>query len=176
MEEAKKLKLDISVKWEVDEYPHTDREGTLTSEIPADRPYVDRRTGKLFVDGKVVRTTKGWYLDRHSFEYWIPPDNGYDDEHEYLLQDYLRACTYQNGDWHYEGCVVMVSLFGIGLAEDSLWGVESDGGESYHKDIAGDCISQAKHEAEKILRKLCALTTEEVDLLFAEEKKEDDTV
>jgi hypothetical protein len=177
------LKLEISVSWGEDLYPFTDYIGTWSSKPHKTLPYIDCMERKLYVDGVVKADVKEELKSqsdyrfssycRNNSRYWIAPDNGYD-EVEYLLQDYVRCVTLEEGLWHYEGCTAMISLFDIELGQDSIWGVESDAGESHRKQIEADCISKAKAEAEKLLRKLCELTTEEVDHLFMEDKNEED--
>ncbi len=49
----------------------------------------------------------------------------------YALEDWKRWEKYDNNDWSMMGCVVTIYKDNVEIAESSLWGIESDGGEDH---------------------------------------------
>ena len=163
--------LKISVRWVPDEHGHQwDPLMGGYSALPHETlSYIDRDTGELYVGKEVVRTTDVVVnmdnLLTADDRYWIAPDNGYTDDPDSVIADYLRFVGWRNGDWHYEGCVVLITLCGVELAYDSVWSVHSDSGETHHKDIEHDTIATAKSAALTIL---CELTAAAVGIKSSE--------
>jgi hypothetical protein len=81
-----------------------------------------------------------------------------------------RRTEYDNDEWHYGGIVVSVAkrlpnLKGdkwtkrrgdIVLAEESLWGIESDSSDEYFSLVAQELASEAIEEAQQTLKDLTA--------------------
>jgi len=79
-----------------------------------------------------------------------------------VRQDHDRLKTYGGEGWFMMGCIVTVtSRHPFGLeATDSLWGIESDSGPAYLRDVEKDCTAQALASLREKLAKLGALVRE----------------
>lgn len=103
--------------------------------------------------------------------YFNPPN--YDDTIKYYLEtekvspeeakaqadrtamvDYERLVDYYNDGWSMVGMIVTVYLDGVRLGDSSIWGVETDAGADYFKELFSDQLHQAMIEARKHLDKL----------------------
>ena len=81
----------------------------------------------------------------HEYEYiWL--NNG-QDRLKYAMRDAKRLLDYGNG-WDYVGIIAEVSLGGAVIGHASVWGVESDSGDSYlmseAREIAHEALSDAR--------------------------------
>ena len=153
--------LKIDVKWE-------DDHGGLSSGFVGDTQvmapeggtFIDIENRIFYIGGRKQDIDVPYFTP---FEYhgniWVPSNLGYD-EPEHLIQDFKRFISYQKYEWCYTGCVVTVSLVvkhilhdgctkesTVQLGQNSLWGIESDCGEEYKKEVEGDVTREAKIEA-----------------------------
>ncbi|KPK50620.1 MAG: hypothetical protein AMS22_11940 [Thiotrichales bacterium SG8_50] len=85
---------------------------------------------------------------------------------QYVQRDYARAAS-MGDDWGFIGIEVTVSVIGVILGRNSLWGIESDAGEGYFtetaRNIAVDAIEEAKERREEICGELCAKNRPQLD-------------
>jgi hypothetical protein len=65
----------------------------------------------------------------------------------YCFEDAKRLNDYFANQWWVIGCQVTLTVDGEELAQDSLWGIESDAEESYRKEIENERISECKAQA-----------------------------
>ena len=63
-----------------------------------------------------------------------------------LAEDYQRMVDYNKGNWYMQGCVVTVTLDGLEVGYDALWGIESDAGD-LHQEVEAQCVAEAKAQA-----------------------------
>ena len=166
------LKFDISVKWgeDIDGFS-MGYVGVFSNEIPKKLPYIDRKTGLLHISGKEVEacTPVNPRLFGHEHRYWVSPDIDYEDSEEDVLNSFHKCRGLQIGNWHYEFCLVTVSLFGVELGLASIGGVESDSSEEFRKDILNDCKIEALGEAVETLRKIIKLSDIDITKLYNKE-------
>jgi len=92
--------------------------------------------------------------DRNSYRYFYPPVDNYEgiEEEElikYCIQDYKRMENYNRGNWYFMGIIVTMYYDGEEIAENSLWGIESDIGNDDREKIIDDLISECEAEAKK---------------------------
>lgn len=177
-------KITTKVKWEDDEDAHYhDLIGTLYfSELTLDSngSYIDLKARLMYVADQVVTpivVPEPWGI--YSYAYWVPGNYGHDNNPEYILQDYQRCLGFHRGDWNYQGCIATVILtvktagengcYRINtmiLGTDSLWGIESDCGDGYQKEVEADCLEAAKLEAREVLQTIRAMSESEIEELF----------
>jgi hypothetical protein len=93
------------------------------------------------------------------------------------LADYENLRAWCNDQWSYVGVAVRIWLDDMPLTGEydaALWGIESNSGEDYIAQVAGERLHGAIFLAKAKLRKLAALaneqTLEALDSLAAEEK------
>jgi hypothetical protein len=149
-----KTKLDINVKWEIDENPDLDFLGIYTSKIP-NTSYVDRKRSVLVIPQKDLEIELPFDIDfRHqdyeyikSFNY----ENPSEEEYQYIFQDVQLLEGYNNQKWYMRGCIVTASLNGIELAKESVWGLDSTMTESENQEVINDLTSQAEESAKEKL-------------------------
>ncbi len=91
----------------------------------------------------------------------VPETNSYNRDYEYTfhnnghekikyaLQDHKRLEALARGDWSYLGITADVSLDGAQVGSGSLYGIESDGGDSYITEIVREVSSEALAEAKE---------------------------
>ncbi len=83
---------------------------------------------------------------------WFNPENV---ENETQAQEnYQRVLAYHRDEWHMMGIKVVVYKAGVRLGDASLWGIESDGDESYFLETANDLTDEALMEAKATLARL----------------------
>ncbi len=157
-QEKTKLVLEptVSVTWEVDQ----DADLSMLGEYSNDPK-----------EGAIDREELG-HMKRNEYRYWNPGNRQkYDPEEwshvtgkdkrdtikkhgslknavaHYRMEDYKRHEAYNSNEWHMRGCVVKVSL-GQLTGQSSLWGIESDCGEDYEKEVIADVTVEALNELE----------------------------
>jgi len=86
----------------------------------------------------------------------------------YACLDYERVEGLSRGDWEYMGCVAKVLVEGVEVGCDSLWGIESDSGDGYPREVERGVVSMALSEASDTLEKL-AMAAGQVEGLELEE-------
>jgi hypothetical protein len=91
--------------------------------------------------------------ERNSYRYFVP-GNPYSDVEQservkYILQDYERMEDANRGFWSSVGCVVTMFIDGEEVAYASLWGIESDCGDGYSKEVEEDLIDECISDAKK---------------------------
>lgn len=175
-------KISTKVEWEDDEHGlSTGYVGDLQHQAPEDGTFIDLEERVLYVKGvaqKHIVPFGSTY--KYSGNIWRPTDCGYDDP-KHLIEDYKRFMTYQKHEWSYRGCIAKVTLevkticekgvYRINtmvIGQDSLWGIESDCGEGYQKEVEADCLEAAKLEAREVLQAIRDMTEEEINALFDE--------
>jgi hypothetical protein len=107
--------------------------------------------------------------EHNSYRYFVP-GNPYSDVDKaervkYILQDYERMEDGNRGFWSSVGCVVTMKIEGEEVAYASLWGIESDCGEDYTKEVEEDLISECISDAKKNSAALAAKYRELADKL-----------
>jgi hypothetical protein len=111
---------------------------------------------------------RGTY-ERNSYRYFVP-GNPYSDVEQservkYILQDYERMEDGNRGFWSTVGCVVTMYIEGEEVAYASLWGIESDCGDGYSKEVEEDLIDKCISDAKKNSAALAAKYRELADKL-----------
>ena len=83
------------------------------------------------------------------------------DRQRYLAQDKARLDAYYKGDWHYVGVCCDISIttemnwaVPTVIGRSSVWGVESDSGEDYFKELAENQIAEALADIERMKKTL----------------------
>jgi hypothetical protein len=141
-----KTKLDINVKWEIDENPDLDFLGIYTNELPK-TAYVDRLRHILVIPQKELRIPLPFELNyyRNEYEYIksFNYENPSEEEYQYIFQDVQLLEGYNNQKWYMRGCIVTASLNGIELARESLWGLDSTMTEDEDQEVIDDLTRQA---------------------------------
>ena len=112
----------------------------------------------------------GVWTERHSYEYFNPNHENYkdlpDDEiRKYCLQDYERIEAYNNQDWCFIGIRAEAEIGfpymteGRGgrtyyktepITSGGLWGLESDSGADYFKEVESDELHELREELKAI--------------------------
>ena len=95
---------------------------------------------------------------RREYAYFLPfaggMEQGTKDYQTYGMQDYNRAESYNNQNWHYMGiqAIANVSIDGQiqTITSGGLWGIESDSDESYLKEVAQEEIENLKSQLSKL--------------------------
>ncbi len=92
---------------------------------------------------------------RNEYEYYVSCNFPHPkpEEYKYFIQDFHRLEDYGEG-WNSMGCIVTVSLQGIELGHNSLWGIESDADDECKREVEQDITAGAIEEAKKNLVKL----------------------
>lgn len=87
-----------------------------------------------------------------------------EDRRKYLAQDKARLDAYYKGDWHYVGVCCDISIktetnwaIPTVIGRSSVWGVESDSGEDYFKELAKDQIAEAWADIERTKKALATI-------------------
>lgn len=75
---------------------------------------------------------------------------------KYVREDMARAERFASGDIGHWCILVRVYKESIGLAVDSLGGIDHDSDQEFIDSSAWDCIENALPEARKMIEKLCA--------------------
>jgi hypothetical protein len=91
---------------------------------------------------------------QHSREYQFTFHNNGHEKIAYALQDNKRLEDLERGYWCFLGVRAVVTFAGRTIGEASVWGVESDSGESYFAEIERDEIYEAMAEAKKFRKAL----------------------
>ena len=114
---------------------------------------VHRESGSVLDHTGIWRDSRGRLVAApdvrsHSREYQFTwHDNGHE-RIKYALQDSNRLEALDNGSWSFVGVVATVEIDGVELARDSLWGIESDSGDSYlaqtAREVAHEALGSAK--------------------------------
>lgn len=73
---------------------------------------------------------------------------------KYEAQDLERLDAYHRGDWEMLGVQVTVARNGIILGRASLYGIESDSGEEYFKEVEKELTFKALNNAKDVLASL----------------------
>ena len=99
---------------------------------------------------EVLADELGSNYERHSYEFFVPYAGGEKpgDENfvKYAIQDYDRITELEKGYWHFMGCTVTLSVDGIELDGDGLWGIESDCGDDYIAEVERESIASLMHD------------------------------
>jgi len=117
-------------------------------------------------------------MGRYEYRYFVPGNDILADEPDFQRRDptgyqaildeygawesYAAACAAQDYErtlafghnWEMMGCIARVSIAGVTLGYDSVWGIESDCGDDYAQEIEADVIGEAKKMAAKALADL----------------------
>lgn len=146
--------MTIKIKWAVDEYSELpDHVGSYLNAPDKSRPFVNRKTGLLFTTKGTEAVRVSCLYEKHQYEYWQAPDNGYKDA-SYLVQDFDRAESFGNS-WEYLTCMVTVAVHdSVIIGSKSLGGIDSDSGEEHFSQLEKEVIAEAMHEAATALKKL----------------------
>ncbi len=157
------LKINRRVKWKIDETPDLDNLGKYVDqheEGAIDRKKEgDCRSGecRYFVsENNSVYRKKDWdHVDGKTKADLIRKHGSLANvTRHYAKQDYERMESYNRGEWHMRGCVVSVR-YGSLRAEASVWGVESDCGDDYERELIRDLTRDAMRELRgKLMKRL----------------------
>lgn len=98
------------------------------------------------------------------------PDTSYldidpDDEPEIVADKKERWRLLEGGAWGYVGVIATLYVEGEEIDRDSLWGIESDSGKEYFKEIEDDMLEGLKNYREKILDHIDMLYNQYTDAL-----------
>jgi hypothetical protein len=123
---------------------------------------------------EVLATDLRGTYERNSYRYFVPansytgesfPDVDQAERVKYILQDFERMEDANRGYWSPVGCVVTMYIEGEEVAYASLWGIESDCGEDYTKEVEEDLIDECISDARKNSAALAAKYRELADKL-----------
>lgn len=146
-------KIKVRVSFEFDEYSYPEYLGEYS-----DTEYT----------GSIDRKKRG-DMGHNELRYFYPANR--DDTYRYYVnekgwhpraarieagyvanQDYQRYEDFNAGHWHYVGVVVKLYVDGKKVAEDSLWGIESDSDKEYFWTTIRDCLSDCIQDYRKELK------------------------
>jgi hypothetical protein len=113
-----------------------------------------------------LRTT----YEHNSYRYFAPAnmdvkEESKEDKIKYAIRDYERMEDSNRGYWSPVGCVVTMYIEGEEVAYASLWGIESDSGDPYLKEVEEDLIDECIRDARKNSAALAAKYRELADKL-----------
>lgn len=85
------------------------------------------------------------------------------DKTTYEHQDHERIDAYIDGDWHMTGVIVSAIWQQPGyvpheIAQESLWGIESDSGDTYYAEVIADLTAELKVQFPKLVKAIQELT------------------
>ena len=86
---------------------------------------------------------------RHSRDYEYTFHNNGHEKIKYALQDSRRLEDINNGNIGFIGIVATVTLDGVEIGHDSLWGIESDSGNAHIESVERECAWMALREAKE---------------------------
>lgn len=105
--------------------------------------------GYELLAGELGRTC--WDSSRY-MAYWKPGDNYCppkdSDEIGYILEDWKRMERFGD-DWWMTGCIVTIEVDEVEVGEASVWGIESDCGDEYRREVEQEELYEALSEASK---------------------------
>jgi hypothetical protein len=92
--------------------------------------------------------------DHNSYRYFAPANmdveaESKEDKIKYAIRDFERMEDANRGYWSPVGCIVTMYIEGEEVAYASLWGIESDSGDGYLKEVEEDLISECISDAKK---------------------------
>lgn len=143
---------------------------SVQSDDSPDTSYLGEYTEK-YIPGCIIRGDNTFYEDHtddeeyepptlsREYSFFIPPDNGEkpgtDDYKKYAMQDYRRTEALNRGLWWHIGITLSTVISSDnGLSVDSIrssvWGIESDSGKDYIKEIISDLSADIRSELQKI--------------------------
>ena len=155
-------KVEVEVKWEVDDSPDLDFYGKYTDQYEEgaiDRRKLGQRGNgefRYFVSANnSVHNPKDWdhVSGKEKADLIRKHGSLANVTRSYAKSDYERMEAYNRGEWHMRGCVVTVRLGSL-KAKGSLWGIESDCGDAYEKEVTEDVTSSALRELHDELKTL----------------------
>lgn len=110
---------------------------------------------------EVLADELGGTWERNSYEFFVPYAGGEKpgSEHfvKYAIQDYDRITGLERGHWCFMGCTITLSVDGIELGYDSVYGIESDCGDEYITEIESEEIAELMHDVPEYKEKLAAV-------------------
>lgn len=90
------------------------------------------------------------YDSGREYRYYYPSDNYTDETEEnlakYMLEDHKRYERLLDGDWCFLGYEVEVWVEDIEVANESVWGIESDMSRSDKEEVWGDLLDECFHD------------------------------
>lgn len=102
----------------------------------------------------------GVWIERNSYEFFNPCHENYagespEDIRKSCRQDYDRMQALQAGDWYYMGIraeaeVMLTGSLSQEVTSGGLWGVESDSGDDYLKEIESEQLAELKEQLRAI--------------------------
>lgn len=78
----------------------------------------------------------------------------------YMQQDRERLDAYERGDWHMVGVIATLTIDGSELLTSSLWGIESDSGEEYFRQVEEELTAELAHGIPGMIASLEAFVKE----------------
>ena len=180
--------ITITVQWRDDDVWTNlpDHLGEYEHRHTPDDNYIDRKTGEVFVGGKVEKVVSAqyniaqprwfilsWNHIPHNPENWKHVSEGalksitllYGSiagaDLYYALQDWERAERWMRGEWCMMCCNVMVSVSNIEVGHADLGGIESDSTREYFDGIALELINEALEDTRRNLDTLNLITIPE---------------
>ena len=113
--------------------------------------------------------------ERGTFQYFNPSSDydgsGIDELRQYTDEDYKRMEAYNNGEWYMVGVKAFAKVHQLGgtviqgMESGGLWGVESDSGEDYFKELAQEQLRELRCEL-----LACGFSDTEISAAFKEVK------
>ena len=145
----------LVVKSTYDESPdHSDLGEFSNYRFPQNKneKLVHRATQSVLSDDGVWRNELGQIQtepepNSYAREYGYTFHNNGHERIKYALQDARRMEALARNDWSYLGVIAEVSLDGAQVGSGSLYGIESDGGDSYINEIVREVSTEALTEA-----------------------------
>lgn len=146
------LQVEISIRWAIDESPHTDHLGKFTGTWEEGAIECSKHDDRWRSD--MFRWFVSFNYNKHDSKNWEHVSGK--DKRDlikkhgslknvtrfYALEDFKRMQGLQAGEWHYQGCIVTVRL-GQLETEESVWGIESDCDAKHKTDMEREVIEEA---------------------------------
>lgn len=159
--------LKIRLEWDYDgDYSYLGK-FVAKPEYDSDNFTYDRREGVVLLPKFGPYDAGAWRDKRGRIVADPGGPTGYEREHRYIrtsrdagadslkyaFQDAERLDRLANGYWGYTGIIATVYVDGAEIAQDSLWGIESDSDASYGREIARQCASEALAQTREWLKR-----------------------
>lgn len=146
--------LKVTVKSEVDIY--------------ADISFLGKFTD-TFTEGAIERGDVG----HGQYRYFVPAISGEEsDNPDSPMLDYKRAEAFESGEWHMRGVTACaeVQLTQSGpvqkITSGGLWGVESDSGEDYFREVGAEQLSDLRGQL-----LACGFTPQQIETAIKSAKR-----
>lgn len=105
---------------------------------------MEQQFRRLDSDNRILGICVKWVVDKHANLSWLTDANRYEgvseeEQRKYIVEDDARLDGYHRGDWYMKGCWAEADICVNGVIQTiksgGLWGIESDCGDEYAKEI-----------------------------------------